>query len=95
MLHSVEKENFGILGWRLSRTQIPWPVPHRFSWRNPSGPAAARIHAYDPVDIPEAELQLNGAMEYYDSLYAVAEKAEAPMVSTGWPEFSFARSRSN
>jgi UDP-glucose 6-dehydrogenase len=53
------------------------------------------MHAYDPVAIPEAKLQLNGAVEYYDSLYAAAEKADAPMVCTAWPEFSFARSRSH
>jgi len=34
----------------------------------------ARVHAYDPVAIPEAKLELNGAVHYCDSPYAAAER---------------------
>src|SRR5437870_9008666 len=47
----------------------------------------ARVHAYDPVAIPEAKLELNGAVHYCDSPYAAAEGADALIVGTGWAEF--------
>jgi UDPglucose 6-dehydrogenase len=47
----------------------------------------ARVHAYDPVAIPDAKLELNGSVQYCDSAYAAAEGADALIVGTGWPEF--------
>ena len=47
----------------------------------------ARVHAYDPVALPEAKLELNGAVHYCDSPYAAAEGADALVVGTGWAEF--------
>ena len=47
----------------------------------------ARVRAYDPVAIPEARLQLNGAVKYCESAYGVAEGVDALVVATGWPEF--------
>jgi len=47
----------------------------------------ARVRAYDPVAIPEAKLELNGAVHYCDSPYAAAEGADALVVGTGWAEF--------
>jgi UDPglucose 6-dehydrogenase len=47
----------------------------------------ARVRAYDPVAIPEAQLVLNGAVKYCETPYATAEGADALVVGTGWPEF--------
>src|SRR5437588_122380 len=47
----------------------------------------ARVRAYDPVAIPEAKLELNGAVHYCYSPYAAAEGADALVVGTGWAEF--------
>ncbi|HEY7095713.1 MAG TPA: nucleotide sugar dehydrogenase [Terriglobales bacterium] len=47
----------------------------------------ARVRAYDPVAIPEARLELNGAVFYCDTPYAAAEGVDALVVGTGWPEF--------
>ena len=47
----------------------------------------ARVRAYDPVAIPEAKLELNGAVHYCDTPYAAAEGADALVVGTGWAEF--------
>ena len=45
------------------------------------------MHAYDPVAIPEARLELNGSVHYCDSPYGAAEGVDALVVGTGWPEF--------
>src|SRR5919108_360594 len=47
----------------------------------------ARVRAYDPLAIPQAKLELNGAVHYCDSPYAAAEGADALVVGTGWAEF--------
>jgi UDPglucose 6-dehydrogenase len=47
----------------------------------------ARVHAYDPVALADARLELNGSVHYCDSAYAAAEGGEALVVGTGWPEF--------
>jgi UDPglucose 6-dehydrogenase len=47
----------------------------------------ARVRAYDPVAIPEAKLELNGAVHYCESAYSAAEGVDALVVGTGWPEF--------
>ncbi len=47
----------------------------------------AQVRAYDPVAIPEARVELNGAIAYCDNPYSAAEGADALIVGTGWPEF--------
>jgi UDPglucose 6-dehydrogenase len=47
----------------------------------------ARVRAYDPVAIPNANPQLNGMVKYCESAYGVAEGVDALVVATGWPEF--------
>jgi UDPglucose 6-dehydrogenase len=47
----------------------------------------AHVKAYDPIAMPDAQLELNGNVRYCDSAYGVAEGADALVVSTGWPEF--------
>ncbi|HLW54027.1 MAG TPA: nucleotide sugar dehydrogenase [Candidatus Angelobacter sp.] len=47
----------------------------------------AHVRAYDPIAMPDAQLELNGTVRYCDSAYSVAEGADALVLSTGWPEF--------
>ena len=47
----------------------------------------ARVRAYDPVAIPDAKIELDGAVDYFESPYEVAHGADALVISTGWPEF--------
>jgi len=49
--------------------------------------SGARVRAYDPIAMPDAQLELQGDVCYCDSAYAVAEGADALVVGTGWPEF--------
>jgi UDPglucose 6-dehydrogenase len=87
MLHSVENKELGILGLSFK--------PHTNSVAGSSSvqlaqallARGARVHAYDPVAIPDAKLQLNGQVKYCESAYTAAENADALVVGTGWPEF--------
>ena len=47
----------------------------------------AKVRAYDPVAIPEAQVELTSSIRYCDSAYAAAEGTDAMVVGTGWPEF--------
>ena len=47
----------------------------------------AHVKAYDPIAMPDAQQELTGNVRYCDSAYAVAEDADALVLSTGWPEF--------
>jgi len=47
----------------------------------------AKVRAYDPAALADAKLQLNGAVRYCETPYAVAEGVDALVVGTGWPEF--------
>jgi UDPglucose 6-dehydrogenase len=47
----------------------------------------AHVKAYDPIAMPDAQQELTGNVRYCDSAYAVAEGADALVLSTGWPEF--------
>ena len=47
----------------------------------------AHVRAYDPIAMPDAQLELTGNVRYCDSAYSVAEGADALVLSTGWPEF--------
>ncbi len=47
----------------------------------------AHVRAYDPVAIPDAKIELNGAVEYCENAYDVAQGVDALVISTGWPEF--------
>jgi UDPglucose 6-dehydrogenase len=47
----------------------------------------ARVRAYDPVALPEAQVELAGSVQYCDTAYGAAEGVDALVVGTGWPEF--------
>lgn len=46
-----------------------------------------RVRAYDPVAIPEAQRELDGAVFFCEDAYQAAEGSDALVVGTGWPEF--------
>jgi UDPglucose 6-dehydrogenase len=46
-----------------------------------------RVRAYDPVALPEAQIELAGTVQYCETAYKAAEGADALVVGTGWPEF--------
>jgi UDPglucose 6-dehydrogenase len=47
----------------------------------------ARVRAYDPVALSEAQMELAGSVLYCDTPYGAAEGVDALVVGTGWPEF--------
>lgn len=47
----------------------------------------ARVRAYDPVAIPDAQVELSNTVRFCDNAYAAAEGSDALVVGTGWPEF--------
>lgn len=47
----------------------------------------ARVRAYDPVAIPDAQVELTNTVRFCDNPYAAAEGSDALVVGTGWPEF--------
>jgi len=47
----------------------------------------ARVRAYDPVAIPDAKVELDGAVDYCENAYDAAQGVDALVISTGWPEF--------
>jgi UDPglucose 6-dehydrogenase len=47
----------------------------------------ARVRAYDPVAIPDAQRELNDVVHFCQNAYEVAEGSDALVVGTSWPEF--------
>jgi len=47
----------------------------------------AKVSAYDPVAIPEAQAELNSSVRFCETAYAAVEGMDALVVGTGWPEF--------
>ena len=47
----------------------------------------ARVRAYDPVAIPDAQRELNDVVHFCQNAYEAAEGSDALVVGTGWPEF--------
>ncbi len=47
----------------------------------------ARVRAYDPVAIPDAQRELNDVVHFCQSAYEAAEGSDALVLGTGWPEF--------
>jgi UDPglucose 6-dehydrogenase len=47
----------------------------------------ARVRAYDPVAIPDAQRELNDVVHFCQTAYEAAEGSDALVVGTGWPEF--------
>jgi len=87
MLHSVENKELGILGLSFKPQTNSVAGSSSVQLAQALLARGAHVHAYDPVAIPDAKLQLNGQVKYCDSAYTAAENADALIVGTGWPEF--------
>jgi UDPglucose 6-dehydrogenase len=87
LVNSVENKDVGILGlaFKPNTNSVAGSSSLRLAQNLLS--RGARVRAYDPVAIPEAQLQLNGSIHYCETPYAAAEGVDALVVGTGWPEF--------
>jgi UDPglucose 6-dehydrogenase len=87
VVDSLQDKNVGILGlaFKPNTNSVAGSASMRLAQSLIE--KGAHVHAYDPVAIPEAKLELNGAVLYCESAYAAAEGADALVVGTGWPEF--------
>jgi UDPglucose 6-dehydrogenase len=87
LVNSVENKDVGILGlaFKPNTNSVAGSSSLRLAQNLLS--RGARVRAYDPVAIPEAQLQLNGSIQYCETPYAAAEGVDALVVGTGWPEF--------
>lgn len=87
MIDRVENKRLGMLGLAFKPNTNSVAGSSAMRLAQSLLEKGARVHAYDPVAIPEAKLELNGSVTYCDSAYAAAEGADALIVGTGWPEF--------
>ena len=87
LIDSVENKKLGILGLAFKPNTNSVAGSSAMRLAQSLLQRGARVHAYDPVAIPEAKLELNGAVTYCDSAYSAADGADALVVGTGWPEF--------
>ncbi|MGA2965825.1 MAG: nucleotide sugar dehydrogenase [Terriglobales bacterium] len=85
--NSVQNKDVGILGlaFKPNTNSVAGSASLQLAQNLLAG--GARVRAYDPVAIPDARLQLNGMVRYFESAYGVAEGVDALVVATGWPEF--------
>jgi UDPglucose 6-dehydrogenase len=86
-LQSLQNKDVGILGlaFKPNTNSVAGSASIKLAQSLVS--RGARVRAYDPVAMHDAKLELNGAVHYCESAYAVAEGVEALVVGTGWPEF--------
>jgi UDPglucose 6-dehydrogenase len=87
MIDSVKNKDVGLLGLAFKPNTNSVAGSSSLRLAQSLVAQGARVHAYDPVAIPEARLELNGSVHYCDSAYSAAEGADALVVGTGWPEF--------
>jgi UDPglucose 6-dehydrogenase len=87
MIDRVENKRLGMLGLAFKPNTNSVAGSSAMRLAQSLLEKGARVHAYDPVAIPEAKLELNGSVTYCESAYAAAEGADALIVGTGWPEF--------
>jgi UDPglucose 6-dehydrogenase len=86
-VNNVENKNVGIIGLAFKPNTNSVAGSSSLRLAQSLIAKGARVHAYDPVAIPEAKLELNGAVKYCETAYAACEGADALVVGTGWPEF--------
>ena len=87
LIDSVENKRVGMLGLAFKPNTNSVAGSSAMRLAQSLLQRGARVHAYDPVAIPEAKLELDGSVTYCDSAYSAAEGADALVVGTGWPEF--------
>jgi UDPglucose 6-dehydrogenase len=86
-IHNLENKDVGILGLAFKPNTNSVAGSSSLRLAQSLIAKGVRVHAYDPVAIPDAKLELNGSVKYCDSAYAAAEGSDALVVGTGWPEF--------
>jgi UDPglucose 6-dehydrogenase len=87
VVNSVQNKDVGILGLAFKPNTNSVAGSSSLRLAQTLIAKGARVRVYDPVAIPEAQLQLNGTVKYCDSPYVAAEGVDALVVGTGWPEF--------
>lgn len=87
VMHSLAGKQVGLLGLSFKPNTNSVAASSSIQLAKRLLHKGARVSAYDPVAIPDARVELNGTVKYCDSAYAVAEGADAVVVSTAWPEF--------
>ncbi len=86
-VQSVQNKDVGILGlaFKPNTNSVAGSSSIRLAQNLVA--KGARVRAYDPVAIPDARLELDGAIQYCESPYDAAQGVDALVVGTGWPEF--------
>ncbi len=87
LLQSVHGKQVGILGLAYKPNSNSVAASTSVQLVRQLMSRGAKVRAYDPAAIPEARLELNGAVRYCETPYAAAEGVDALVVGTGWPEF--------
>jgi UDPglucose 6-dehydrogenase len=87
VVNSVQNKDVGILGLAFKPNTNSVAGSSSLRLAQTLIAKGARVRAYDPVAIPEAQLQLNGTVKYCETAYAAADGVDALVVGTGWPEF--------
>jgi UDPglucose 6-dehydrogenase len=87
IIHSVQNKDVGLLGLAFKPNTNSVAGSSALKLAQTLIAKGARVRAYDPVAIPEAQLLLNGTVKYCETAYAAAEGMDALVVGTGWPEF--------
>src|SRR5205807_207113 len=87
MMQTVQNKDVGILGLAFKPNTNSVAGSSSIRLAQTLIAKGARVRAYDPVAIPEAQLQTNGTVKYCETAYAAADGVDALVVGTGWPEF--------
>jgi UDPglucose 6-dehydrogenase len=87
VLESVTGKQVGLLGLAFKPNTNSVASSASISLARELMQRGAHVAAYDPIAMPDAQLELTGNVRYCDSAYGVAEGADALVLSTGWPEF--------
>ncbi len=86
-VQSVENKDVGILGLAFKPNTNSVAGSSSIRLAQSLVAKGARVRAYDPVAIPDARLELDGAIQYCETPYDAAQGVDALVVGTGWPEF--------
>jgi len=87
VVNSVQNKDLGILGLAFKPNTNSVAGSSSLRLAQTLIAKGARVRAYDPVAIPEAQLQLNGTVKYCETAYGAADGVDALVVGTAWPEF--------
>ena len=82
VVNSVQNKDLGILGLAFKPNTNSVAGSSSLRLAQTLIAKGARVRAYDPVAIPEAQLQLNGTVKYCETAYAAANGVDALVVGT-------------